>query len=725
MSVAIIRRAALIFLPLVLVGACVIYLLYVGQSAAIRAEATAGERRVAIAAEQRVTQTLMMILADTLYLATQGALEDGLRAGEPGALRHLQREHLVFTRSRAIYDQIRLVDLNGREISRVDWNRGMPAIAPADHLRDLTDAPIFRDTMKLEQGQLAVTQLTLVDEALSIGGPKIPVISVAAPIFDPAGHRSGIVILDYQGQRLIDRIASLSGDTSVVWLTDDRGNWLIGPADKGGVTFRPALGVNGDGQDTFVTAFADAWRAIQEGVPSGIAETAAGRFNYAKINPDEYRPIALQSKDGQVVAGPSWIAIVHTSRDVIWAHGAELRRYLAAAWAVLLLLLAGIAFGLARHQVQRHESEARLRANEARMRDLLESAPDGVIIVNADGHIQLVNAQVERLFGYPRHELIGRSIDMLVPHELCNTQQDHRAGYLGAARTRQMGPGLDLCGVRRDGSEFPISVSLSPTATGAETTIFCDIRDMTAQRMTEQKIQDLNRRLLRDNMELESLNRELEAFSYSVSHDLRAPLRAIEGFSQALLEDAGDRLDHDSRSHLDRVRSAARRMEVLIADLLKLASVSRLDLNKDFVDLTALAREIVRDLAVSDPGRSTEIDVAPGLRASADPRLLRIALENLLSNAWKFTAKSAPATISVGQVMTGAGPAFFIRDNGVGFDMAQSARLFRPFQRLHDGQFPGTGIGLATTQRVIRRHGGEIWAKSQRGDGATFFFTLN
>src|SRR5262245_27670882 len=153
-TVAIIRRAALIFLPLVLVAACVIYLLYLGQSAAIRAEATAGERRVAIAAEQRVTQTLMMILADALYLAAQGAQENDLRTGEPGALRHLQREHLIFARSRAIYDQIRLVDLSGREISRVAWNHGAPAIVPAERLSNLADAPVFRDTMKLEQGQL-------------------------------------------------------------------------------------------------------------------------------------------------------------------------------------------------------------------------------------------------------------------------------------------------------------------------------------------------------------------------------------------------------------------------------------------------------------------------------------------------------------------------------------------------------------------------------------------
>lgn len=722
--VAILRRAAIIFLPLVIVAACVIYLLYAGQREAIRAEAEAGERRVALTAEQRITQTIMIILSDTLYLAAQGTLQDWLETNDSDDLRDLQREHLAFARSKAIYDRIRLVDLSGLEVSRVDWNRGIPAIAPADGLGKLASAPVFQNTLKLNQGQLAVTQLTLVDDPLAPDGPKIPVICVSAPIFDNAGRKSGIIILDYRGQRLIDRIASLSNETSVVWLTDDHGDWLIGPTVEGGLGFHPTVHQDADGPDSFAAAFAGVWRTIQDDVTSGTAETEAGRFHYAKIDPDDYRPVALQSQDRRVIAGPSWIAIVHTPRAMIWPRGTQLAQYIAAAGAIVLML-AAIALGLATHQVRRRESEARLRENEARLRDLLESAPDGVVIIDDGGRIKLVNAQIERLFNYPRQELIGQSIDVLVPQELRPAHQEPRAGYRDVARTLQMRSGIDLRGVRKDGSEFPISVSLSPTGAGKETAIFCDIRDMTAQRMTERKIQELNRRLLQDNTELEALNRELEAFSYSVSHDLRAPLRSIDGFSRALLEDAGDKLDNSSRSHLDRVRSAVQRMEVLITDLLKLASVSRLDLNKDVVDLSALAGEIARDLAVSDPGRNAEIDIAPGLRASADPRLLRIALENLLGNAWKFTAKSPAATISVGQVATGAGPAFFIRDNGVGFDMAQSTRLFRPFQRLHDSQFPGTGIGLATAQRVIRRHGGEIWATSQSGDGAVFFFTLN
>lgn len=729
-SVAIIRRAALIFLPLAAVAVCVIYLLYAGQANAIRADAEATERRVAAIAEQRIIQTLMVILSDTHYLATQEALLVWLATNDAGALRHLRNEHLAFARSRTFYDRIRMLDPSGQEISRVDWNRGAPTVAADERLRNHAALPAFQETLKLEPGQLAVTQLTLVDDPAASDGPKLPVICVSAPVFDKLGQKRGIVILDYRSQRLIDRIASLSSEMSKIWLTDDRGNWLIGPAADGGVTFRPAadLGTDhgADSRDSFAAAFPDVWRTIQDGMTSGVAEAEPGRFIYAKINPDDYRPAAAMQVQGrQAVVGPSWIAVVHTSNDVVWAHSSQLRLYIAAAAIVLLLLLAGIATGLARHQAQRRESDLRLRESEAKLRDLLESAPDGVVIINSAGHIELVNAQVERLFGYPRHELIGQPIEMLVPQELRSAHQAHRAGYVGAARTRQMGPGLDLRGVRKDGSEFPISVSLSPTRTDKGITVFCDIRDMTAQRKTEQKIQELNRRLLQDNAELESLNWELEAFSYSVSHDLRAPLRAIDGFSQALLDDAGDKLDNGSRSHLDRVRNAARRMELLIADLLKLASVSRLDLNKDVVDLTNLAGEIARDLAVSDPGRSAQIEVAPGLRASADPRLLRIALENLLSNAWKFTVERSPAAISVGQEMTGAGPAFFVRDNGVGFDMAQAARLFRPFQRLHNGQqFPGTGIGLATAQRVIHRHGGEIWARSQSGDGATFFFTL-
>ena len=373
----------------------------------------------------------------------------------------------------------------------------------------------------------------------------------------------------------------------------------------------------------------------------------------------------------------------------------------------------------------RAEAERNLRASEARFRDLLESAPDAVLITDDRGRIQLVNAQAELLFGYRREELIGQKIEMLIPERYRRNHVGYRTGYVGAAQTRPMGAGLELHGRRKDGSEFPVSIGLSPTLTDRGLTVFCDVRDITDQRANETKIQDLNRRLQLDNAELAAVNKELEAFSYSVSHDLRAPLRAIDGFSQALIEDAGPLLNNEHHSHLNRVRQAAQRMGLLIDDLIKLARVTRSDVNIDNVDLTAIAQQITTDLQDSTPERQAEFVIAPDLQTKGDPRLLEVALDNLLSNSWKFTAPRSPARIELGKVKVDGKPAFFVRDNGVGFDMSYAGKMFGAFQRFHDArEFSGTGIGLATVQRIIHKHGGRIWAESQPGNGATFFFTL-
>lgn len=226
--------------------------------------------------------------------------------------------------------------------------------------------------------------------------------------------------------------------------------------------------------------------------------------------------------------------------------------------------------------------------------------------------------------------------------------------------------------------------------------------------------------------ELERANRELEAFSYSVSHDLRAPLRSVDGFSQALLEDYGDQLPPEALDYLHRVRHAAQRMSQLIDDLLKLSRLSRAPMQDEDVDVSALAGEVADGLVRSAPERQVTFDIAPGLHARGDPSLLRVVLENLLGNAFKFTSKVPHARIEVGSRVTKDGETeIYVRDNGAGFDPRYASRLFVPFQRLHSAsEFQGTGIGLATVQRVVHRHGGRIRAESQPGEGATFFFTL-
>ena len=257
--------------------------------------------------------------------------------------------------------------------------------------------------------------------------------------------------------------------------------------------------------------------------------------------------------------------------------------------------------------------------------------------------------------------------------------------------------------------------------------------EIVARVRTHLALQDLRLSLERRNGELEQrtaqleqANQELDAFSYSVSHDLRAPLRAVDGFSQALVEDCQDALGEEGRSHLSRIRLGVQRMAQLIDDLLNLSRLSRAELKAEPADLSSLFAQVAAPLAVADPARRVELSIQPGMRAQADPRLLRVVLENLLGNAWKFTSRRDQARIEAGET---AGPngerAVYVRDNGAGFNMAYADKLFQPFQRLHRAdEFQGTGIGLATVQRIIHRHGGRVWAEAEPGRGATFFFTL-
>jgi light-regulated signal transduction histidine kinase (bacteriophytochrome) len=247
----------------------------------------------------------------------------------------------------------------------------------------------------------------------------------------------------------------------------------------------------------------------------------------------------------------------------------------------------------------------------------------------------------------------------------------------------------------------------------------------TARKQLDSLNADLERRVRRRTAELEASNKELEAFSYSVSHDLRSPLRAIDGFSQALLEDHGEELDGEAKVDLARIRDNTRRMGDLIDSLLALSRLSRQDMHLEGIDLTALAEESVATVRQESPDRDVMVRIEPGMTAQGDPALIRIVLDNMLINAFKFTSKHATALVEVGSQRDGDETVFFVRDDGAGFDMAYAGKLFTPFQRLHSAaEFPGNGVGLATVQRIVQRHGGRVWAEGTPGKGAAFHFTI-
>ena len=271
-----------------------------------------------------------------------------------------------------------------------------------------------------------------------------------------------------------------------------------------------------------------------------------------------------------------------------------------------------------------------------------------------------------------------------------------------------------------DGRETWVSTTKAPLVDQAGQIIgtFGISRDITERKHSEEALK-------KAKLELEAANKELEAFSYSVSHDLRAPLRSVDGFSQALLEDYGDLLPPEGRNFLERVRSSAQRMAALIDDLLNLSRVTRVPIKLVPVDLTRLAENIAAELRRTHPVHSVKFNIAPNLKVRGDPHLLQVVLENFLNNAWKFTSKVEKPEIEFRSRRENNETVYFVRDNGAGFDMAYASKLFGAFQRLHTmTEFPGTGIGLATVQRIIHRHGGRVWAESVVEKGATFFFTV-
>jgi len=436
-----------------------------------------------------------------------------------------------------------------------------------------------------------------------------------------------------------------------------------------------------------------------------------------------------------------WFEIVSAFRKLIRPHllrafGKTPKRLLAAMEGADMLIeiamsVIGESYLDAKQQlIHEHEKTIQNAIERERMdekfRGLLESAPDAIVVVNREGRIILVNSQTEKLFGYERSQILDKPVEMLIPENFHERHASHRDSYFENPQLRPMRVGLNLHGVRRDASKFPVEISLSPLQTDKETWVIAAIRDVTERKLDEEKIRKLNEDLNERAIQLEATNKELEAFSYSVSHDLRAPLRTIDGFSLAVLEDYGDQLTDEGRNYLMRIRAAAQRMAQLIDDLLNLSRVTRAPLNPEATNLSTIAQHIIRDLQQTNPDRIVEFSIMPNIVVNSDPRLMKVVLENLLNNAWKFTSKQEFAHVEFGTSDNpDNGRVFYVRDNGAGFDMAYVNKLFGAFQRLHtSSEFPGIGIGLAIVQRIINRHGGRVWAEGDLDKGAVFYFTL-
>ncbi len=368
---------------------------------------------------------------------------------------------------------------------------------------------------------------------------------------------------------------------------------------------------------------------------------------------------------------------------------------------------------------------SRITESRGRLVDIIETTPDIVATLDLDGYLTYCNKAGRQMLGAgERDEITGLRVSNFYPDWARRTIQEEAIPT--AVRNGIWSGETSFLG--RGGHEIPVSqvFIVHKRSDGSVSHLSTIARDISEAKQVEEQINSLNEDLERRALELSAANKELEAFAHSVSHDLRAHLRRIHGFSQALLEDYADSLDRQGRDYLERLHASSKMVTQLIDDLLALSRITRSEMRRQRVDLSAMAQTITCELQKTTPERQVELIIQAGMTAKGDTHLLQVMLVNLLDNAWKFTSKQATSRIEFGALRTRGKHVFYVRDNGAGFDMAYADNLFGPFQRLHSqAEFSGTGIGLATVQRIVHRHGGQVWAESEVGKGAAFYFTLS
>ncbi|MBN1191120.1 MAG: PAS domain S-box protein [Dehalococcoidales bacterium] len=597
-----------------------------------------------------------------------------------------------------LYQDICLVDVDGNVLAGLDTDRGsIPSFLTSHLARALS-------------GRQAVW--VDIDVFRVDGSPETNII---APLFSQRENGMtalGAVVFSLDPRQYLYPmiqswpVASYSGETMLVEQRGDSAVYLnISPHQSGGNT---ALEVPLENKSDVAVM------AVQgsEGIYSGV----------------DYRGSKVLSAIAPVPGSPWYLVSKIDSNEIfsMWNLGGTLT--IGSTLVVLIIILIIVAFFWQRKQHMLYQAIAQENTKRKTLLNpfeyLVKYANDIILICDEQGKIVQVNDRALEIYGYKRAEFLGSTLASLVAPENLNSFQVllNKMRETGSATAESLHK-------RKDGTSVPVEVSARYFQIEEKIYLQAIIRDITDRRAREEEINKLNasleERVRERTSQLENANKELESFAYSVSHDLRAPLRGIDSWSQVLVEDYKDKLGEKGFGILNRIRAETQRMGQLIEDLLRFSRDTRSEIKWQDVDMTALVTTITTRLQQANPVRKIEFVIQQGLTSKGDPHLLEIALTNLLDNAVKFTANIPQAHILFGEVYRQNKRTFFVRDNGVGFDMEYANKLFKVFQRLHkSSQYPGTGIGLATVQRIISRHSGQVWAESKVNEGASFYFTL-
>lgn len=703
-----ISHALTIWLVLMAMAAIVLFALYRAGLQSTRATVAAQQDRVVHEATLVLTTYLTWVERDLVTLKSLGR---HIQAGRAGSIDHraFEQAFVEWMGSRTdIYVQARYIDEAGMEQARVDSAGDVVSVRPREQLQNKRDRYYVEQAMNLPAGAIGISRFDLNEEHGQIEVPLNPVIRFSTRLNDSVGQARGALVLNVRAQPLIDRIKGMR-------LPPGAEIWMIGSQSGQEWTFIDPKSSNvsaGQPRPALWTAI----RSSARDTPQTI-DVPGGMLSAITFVPQErlrLPGITLKAEEGMV-----WYLAAWLPDTALPIHLQDLRQRILAGGFIMALVFLAIAFYGADLLVKRRQAQEAQARSEAQYKELLASAPDAIVVTDTAGSVTYANAHTEKLFGYLPGELFGQHVDTLMPARFRSVHQDNMRRHAKTPPGRhEMASGRAIFALKRNGEEFPAIIGLNKIDGPQGPQVIATIQDVTEIRAAQATMAEANRQLT-------SVNKDLASFSYSVAHDLRSPLRVLNGFSELMLTEHAGQLDDLGRSYLQRMRIASLHMSSILSGMLELSRVTRSAMTLRVLDMSTLAHEMVDILRAEQPGRQVDVCIESGMHASGDPDLIKIVLLNLLGNAWKFTSKRDDPRIEMGVQHQDGQPVFFVRDNGAGFDAAHAGQLFNAFQRLHRAEeFPGTGIGLATVARVIEKHGGQIRAEAAPGQGACFFFTL-